>query len=58
LAKQERIIYDSLNHIIKRLTYEYQSFKEGLTIQTIYFYTDKGEQIQSINKISRYDFWE
>lgn len=58
LAKEERIVYDTLGRITKRFTYEYQSFKEGLTLQINYAYNEKGEQTQKISKISRYDFWD
>lgn len=58
LAKEERIVYDTLGRIKKRLTYEYQSFKEGLTIQIEYSYNGKGEEIQKVSKINRYNFWD
>lgn len=58
LTKEERIVYDTLGRIKRRLTYEYQSFKEGLTIQIDYSYNDSGEETQKASKISRYNFWD
>jgi|GEM_PF-2945271 hypothetical protein len=56
LRQIERVFYNKTGQIIKRLTFEYQSYGR----QAVYQFTsdyDNGKQKQTITKLDKYCFW-
>lgn len=57
LRQIERIIYDKAGQKLKRLTYEYQSYRPETAYQITYSY-DNGKENQTVKKIDKYSFWD
>jgi hypothetical protein len=53
----ERVIYDKAGQKIRRLTFEYQSYRKEAVYEFTYSF-DKGKENQTIKKIDKYSFWE
>ncbi len=57
LRQIERVIYNKAGQKIKRLTYEYQSYRPDTAYQITYL-NDNGKENQTVKRIDKYNFWD